>query len=119
MRLGVEPISRRVERPALEQSLYEISLRLPDATLDALYQSDLGNALSKASEDEVWWFRRTEFLVRKTLTMRKPESGDSWARVYHSIAAHGPKFSWKHEDDASIGASARAATARDRRRSLR
>lgn len=97
MRLGTEPIPRRVERPDLEQSLYEISLRLPDATLAALYRSDLGEALSKASSDQVWWFRRTEFLVRKTLTMRKPEPGDSWARVYHSIAGHGPKFHWKHD----------------------
>ena len=51
MRLGVDPLDRRVNQADLEKSLYEVSVRLPDSVLEALYKSDLGQSISVASQD--------------------------------------------------------------------
>ncbi|CAH6421198.1 Hypothetical protein POVR2_LOCUS303 [uncultured virus] len=97
MRLGVDPLDRRVNQSELEKSLYEVSVRLPDAALEALYQSDLGQSISQASQDQNWWYRRVEHLVvQAQLAGHLPETaklvhriGD-WQFIYNALTT-GPE----------------------------
>lgn len=63
MQLGVDPANRRVSQADLSAALYELSVLLPNSTIEALYKSTLGQPISIASQDQVWWFRRIEQLV--------------------------------------------------------
>ena len=93
MRLGQTPVPRQVAREDLSRSLYEVSVRLPNQTLLALYSSTLGPAISQAAQDQVWWFRRTEYLVKRPLTY---QLGD-WAGVYASLDKYGLQFEPGHD----------------------
>lgn len=94
MRLGVDPLDRRVNQADLEKSLYEVSVRLPDSVLQALYKSDLGQSISVASQDQNWWYRRVEHLVTEAqLAGFLPKDvkieykiGD-WQTVYQSLVS--------------------------------
>ena len=87
----------------LARSLYEITVRLPNAALEALYQSDLGSVISKAAEDQNWWFGRTEHLVNTARTSRilHPSAqlvhhiGD-WSEIYKSLIKYG--FTFMHRE---------------------
>ena len=84
----------QISQPDLSRSLYEISIRLPNSALRSLYQSDLGSAISEAAQDQVWWFRRTEYLIRREFNRDFSLSwrvGD-WRFVYKSLDNCGFRF---------------------------
>ena len=96
MRLGVDPVDQRVSQQDLTLALYEVSVRLPNPTIEALYKSDLGESITVATQDPNWWFRRLEYLVGKNLTMYERTGSDTWEEVYNQIAENGPKFNRRH-----------------------
>ena len=77
----------------LLSTLYEVSIRLPEATVQALVHQhpSIMSAIASAGMDENWWFKRVEFLVGRELEIShyKRDQGDSRARVYrddtHSV----------------------------------
>lgn len=83
-----------VSEADLSQSIYEISKRLPNSTLEVLSHTPLWEDVKKASEDQNWWFERTELLIQRVLGPDfhlQHRIGD-WARVYASIERNGPEF---------------------------
>ena len=71
MRLGVDPIPRRADPEAISDALYEITTRVPNDVLGVLYKSDLGHAITAASNDSNWKF------------------------IYKSLDKYGFEFSWR------------------------
>lgn len=97
MRLGVDPVSRRVDEQSLSSALYEVSVRLPNEALASLYNSALGPAISQAATDQNWWFRRTEYLIRREIDpsfVLQPRIGD-WSFIYKSLSKYGYNFNWR------------------------
>ncbi|CAH6420936.1 Hypothetical protein POVR2_LOCUS295 [uncultured virus] len=88
MRLGIDHLDRRVSEEDLARSLYEVSVRLPDQALQALSKTSIWPAVARASLDQNWWFKRTEYLVGRELVHR---IGD-WGRVYKSLSQYGLQF---------------------------
>lgn len=97
MQPPVEEASTRVSQQDLALALYEVSVRLPNAALEALYKSDLGESITVATQDQNWWFRRLEYLVGKDLVMYERIGSDTWEEVYNQIATYGPKFTSRHD----------------------
>lgn len=99
MRLGVDPIPRRVDPEAVSSALYEITTHLPNDVLGALYKSDLGQAITAASNDPNWWFRRTQHLIHSKLgpEIDIENTRADWKFIYKSLDKYGFKFSWRSE----------------------
>ncbi|CAH6420926.1 Hypothetical protein POVR2_LOCUS293 [uncultured virus] len=93
MRLGVDPHNRRATEDDLAASLYEISARLPNEALAELSRTPAWSAVALASQDQNWWFKRTEWLVGRELTQR---IGD-WKSAYKSLSENGLSFSDEHD----------------------
>ncbi|CAH6421305.1 Hypothetical protein POVR2_LOCUS340 [uncultured virus] len=83
----------------LTAALYEIGLHLPEETMQVLAHQhpSIMNAVTSAGRDNNWWFRKTEYLVGKDLTMYKPTGTDSWGQVYRSIEEHGARMNPHHD----------------------
>lgn len=72
------------------EAMYEISTRLSDESLAVLAQTSLWPLVARASQDEVWWFRRLEFLLLELGVNHSLERRDGcWSSVYSEIAKHG------------------------------
>lgn len=79
---------RAVAPEDLSQSIYEITVRLSNESLSVLASTPLWEDVKRASYDQVWWFRRVEYLVTRELQYRTGE----WNRVYASLSQCGLEF---------------------------
>lgn len=68
-----------------ELSLYEITVRCTNDTLRSLSRTILWNIISNFCAHQEWWYRRTEYLVGRSLISRVGE----WSHVYRSISNAG------------------------------
>lgn len=72
------------------EALYEISIRLSDKSLSSLAQTSLWEHIARASNDQVWWFRRLEYLLLELGISTPLVFRDGrWSSVYSYIAKRG------------------------------
>ena len=68
--------------------MHELTMRLPNSTLEVLSRSQYWPTITSSTKDQDWWRQRIEFLVGRPLQSRR----GNWAGVYRDIEKYGVQF---------------------------